>query len=124
MAADRLRQAADAVAIGYSGARELVPIQSLTYGPKTGPGQAALRSVRAWPVYRRAMKLFCPLQRELIAHIILSNWTVRRWCEYRCEQGVPARQAVEMGKLLAILDVLVEHFASEVEQDLQHGAVV
>ena len=50
LAADRLCAAADAVAIGYSGAREPVTIQSLSYGPKTGPGQAALRSARGWPV--------------------------------------------------------------------------
>ena len=92
------------------------------YGPKTGPSQAALRSARAWPVYRRAMKLFCASQRELIAYIILSNWTVRRWCEHRCEQGLPARQAVEMGRLLAILDVLVEHFKTEIERDIGRGA--
>jgi len=119
-----LRAAADAVAIGYSGVGELVPIQSLSYGPRTGPGQAALRSVRAWPVYRRAMQLFCASQWELIVHIILSNWRVRRWCEYRREQGLVVTPAHEMGKLLAILDVLTEHFAAEVEQDLQHGAVV
>lgn len=47
LAADRLRQAADAVAIGFSSPRELVTIQSLAYGPKTCPGQAALRSARA-----------------------------------------------------------------------------
>ena len=39
-------------------------------------------------------------------------------------EGCPARQAIEMGKLLAILAVLVEHFKSEVEQDLQHGVPV
>jgi hypothetical protein len=47
LAADRLRQAEDAVAIGFSGPRELVTIQSLAYRPKTCPGQAALRSARA-----------------------------------------------------------------------------
>ncbi len=70
------------------------------------------------------MRLFGAAQRELIAHVILSNWTVRRWCEYRREQALAVTPAVEMGRLLAILDVLTEHFASEVEQDLQHGAVV
>ncbi len=44
LAADRLRKAADAVVIGYSGGRELVPIQALRFGPKSGPGRPALRS--------------------------------------------------------------------------------
>lgn len=124
LAADRLRQAADAVCFGYSGPRELVTIQALTYGPKSGPGQAALRSVQAWPVYRRAMKLFCPLQRQMIASILLANQTVNKWTTTRRELGLPVSAAVEMGKLIAILDVLTEHFATEVEQDLQHGVEV
>ena len=38
--------------------------------------------------------------------------------------GVGSYDRNGMGKLLAILDVLTEHFASEVEQDLRQGAVV
>jgi hypothetical protein len=58
-----------------------VPVQSIDYRPSTSPGSAAVRSARAWPGYRRCMALFDQVQRELIAHVVLLNWSVRRSCE-------------------------------------------
>jgi hypothetical protein len=124
MAADELRKLADAVLIGFGGRRDLVTVQSLVYGPRSGPTVAALRQAHAWQPYRRAMRPFCRGQRELIAHVVLLNWTVRRWTESLRDSGRPADPKVELGRLAAILDVLAEHFFSEIEQDLQRGVVV
>jgi hypothetical protein len=123
LAADRLRALADAVVIGFSTSREYTPVQAIpAYGPRTGFGQAALRSAKAWPAYRRAMTLFDQSQRDLITHCLLLNWSLQRWVAYHREQGRILRPLVERQRLLVILDILVEHFKSEIARDLQHGA--
>jgi hypothetical protein len=63
LAADRLRQLADQVAIGYSGGRALLPVQSIVYPPSTAPLPPRVRSAQAWPGYRRCMALFDQAQR-------------------------------------------------------------
>jgi hypothetical protein len=65
---------------------------------------AAQRQAAAWRPYRRAMALFCPGQRELIAHVLLLNWTIARWTDRLCESGAPADPKLETGKLVAVLD--------------------
>jgi hypothetical protein len=121
LAADELRRLADAVVIGFGGRRDMLTIQSLTYGPRSGPTVAALRQAKAWLPYRRAMKLFCQGQRELIAHVILLNWTVARWTERLRESGLTADPKQELGRLVSILDVLAEHFGSEIDKGLERG---
>jgi hypothetical protein len=124
LAADRLRQAADGIVFGFSGQREVVPIQAVMFGPRTGFGAPALRQAQSWPIFQRAMKVFCEGQRELICFVVLENQTINRWIAHRREQDLPANAALEMGRLLACLDCLVEHFKAEVEQDIQRGVEV
>ena len=125
VAADRLRQLADGCAIGFSCGRELMTVQGIpAYLPRTGFGDAAVRTAQAWPAYRRAMQPFCVAQRALIARVILANWSVRRWCTDCQEREVAVTPAIEMGRLLSILDALVEHFKTEIERDIGHSAVV
>jgi hypothetical protein len=121
-AADKLRRLADLAAIGCTGRKDLwLPIQAMQPpGPLTGHSLAAIRQAKAWPAYRRAMVLFSVNERELIAFVILLNWSVTRWVSRLREQGRSAMVNVEQGKLLAILDVLAEHFASEIER---HGVM-
>ena len=124
LAADRLRQLADAVVIGFSGGHELMPVQAITYGPRTGFGQAAVRSARAGLAYRRAMSLFDQAQRGLITHCLLLNWSLRKWVADLHERGLPANPITERQRLGCCLDRLVEHFASEIRQDLERGVTI
>jgi hypothetical protein len=124
LAADRLRQLADAVAIGFSTGREFTPVQAIRYGPLTGFGQAAARSARAWPAYRRAMALFDQSQRELLTHCLLLNWSLRKWVADLRERSLPANPVTERQRLVTCLDPLVEHFKSDIERDLGHGAAI
>jgi hypothetical protein len=124
LAADRLRQLADGVAIGFSPGREFIPVQVIRYGPLSGFGQAAVRSAHAWPAYRRAMALFDQGQRELLAHCLLLNWSLRRWVEELRTREQSTNPIRERQRLVACLDLLVEHFKSEIEHDLGQGAVV
>jgi hypothetical protein len=110
IAADRLRGLADAAAIGYSRRRELMPVQSIVFRPSTGPGTAAVRSARAWPALRAALKLFDPGQRRLLTHVVLMNRSVTSWCAVLRDQGLTITVAYAMHRLVVILDALVDHF--------------
>jgi hypothetical protein len=79
VAADLLRRLADAVAIGFSGGRDMLSARSWTYGPITGFGVPAVRSAKAWPAFRRAMALFDAGERELLTYVVLLNQSVRAW---------------------------------------------
>jgi hypothetical protein len=72
----------------------------------------ALKQARAWLPYQRAMRLFNAGQRDLIAHALLLNWGLQRWCQRQRESADPG---IETGKLVAILDVLAEAFNRESE---------
>jgi hypothetical protein len=124
LAADHLRQLADAVAIGFSTGREFTPVQAIRYGTLTGFGRAPVRSARAWPAYRPAMALFDQSQRKLLTHCLLLNWSLRKWVAVRREQGIAANPVTERQRLVACLDLLVDHFKSDIERALGHGAAV
>jgi hypothetical protein len=106
LAADLLRLQVDAVLIGFSGRRELLPIQSVMYGPLSGPSVAALRSIRAWQPLQRALALFTDDQRKLLTWVVLENRSVRSWCVERAIAAPPRVMRV----LVDILDRLVEHY--------------
>ena len=79
---------------------------------------------RAWPAYRRAMALFDQGQRELPAHCLLLNWSLRGWVADRQERVMPANPVTERQRLVACLDLLVEKKKSDIERDLGRGAAV
>jgi hypothetical protein len=117
MAADTLRELVDLATLGYAADRPLIYVQQNAQ-PRFGMGPAALAQVKAARAVTRVVKLFGPLQLLMIQAIVLRNVSVRKWTE-----ALPAgaSQAVEKGKLLAILDVLVQHFAAEIDDDLARG---
>jgi hypothetical protein len=117
LAADELRRLADAVLIGFGGRRDMIAIQAITYGPRTGPSTTAIRQARAWPAYRRAMAPFAAGQRELIAFVLLMNWSIQRWVARLKDRGDRGDPAQETGRLVAILDILAEHFSVEIERN-------
>ena len=113
LAADPLRAQADAVAIGFSGNRPLLPIQRLRYGPLTGPSTAAIRSVKAWPALLAALRLFDAEQRRLLTWVVLLNKSVAAWCAGLREQGRTITASREMHRLVEILDLLADHYGIE-----------
>lgn len=124
VAADRLRALADGAAIGFSGGRGLLPIWGVAYQPSTGPGQAALRTARAWIGFRRAMAMFSASEREMVTHVVLLNWSLRRWIGLQRARHLPAHPVTERQRLVAVLDRLAQHFSEEVRRDIERGAVV
>jgi hypothetical protein len=116
IAADLLRLQVDAVLIGFSGRRELMPVQSLMYGPLTGPSMAAIRSAKAWKPLRRALALFTEAERRLLTWVVLENRSVTSWCAALLERGLPALLNREMQMLVTMLDRLVEHYDVECDR--------
>jgi len=124
-AADMLRQAADAAGIGFSAEKDEMPVTSITYGPKPGPGPAALASAKAARTFDRAWKLFPPSQQPMVVGIILRNWAVEYWCQMESDRtGRRMDPKIEMGKLVAVLELLVEHYRTEIENGLANGRII
>jgi hypothetical protein len=124
VAADILRRLADGAAIGFSGERDLsVPITSITYRPVTGPAPLALKQAKCWAGFVRAMAIFTRDQRALLTWVVLLNRTVDRWCKEKRAAGEIVFAAYLMGRLTACLDLLEQHFASEVDQAIKRGRV-
>jgi hypothetical protein len=124
VAADLLRRLTDGVAIGFSGGRDLMSARSWQFGPITGFGAPAVKSAKAWPAFRRAMARYNKGERDLLTFIVLLNMSVRAWCARQRELGSYTNPDIEMRRLVACLDRLVEHFRSEIERDLGRDAVV
>jgi hypothetical protein len=125
-AADMLRRYADAIAIGVSGRKNRLNLQylDLMLTPKLGPTHAEVTQARAWRPFIRAMAMYTTDERSMITAVVLLNHSVIRWCEaiYQ-ETGIQPSQHREMGRLVSCLDRLVEHFRSEIDQDIQLGRV-
>jgi hypothetical protein len=100
-AADMLRKSADAAGIGFSAERE------------------AARD------FKRAVRPFGPDQLQMIQGILLRNWAVERWCHMEnARTGRKIDPRVEMGKLLAILEILAAYYKTDIEEGLANGRIL
>jgi hypothetical protein len=118
LAADKLRELVDIATLGYSAERPLIFVTQTISGPRFGMSAGEVARVKAGRAVKRVIALFPAMQLEMIQAIILRNVTVRAWTEALPQ---PASQATEKGRLLTILDLLVQHFGSEVADDLRSG---
>jgi hypothetical protein len=117
LAADKLRELVDVATIGYSGERPLIYVQTQAL-PRTGITASQIAAIQAARAVQRVGRLFTPMQCLMIEAVILQNMTVRAWTKTR----TGAHPNVEKGRLLAILDVLCQHFETEIQQELATGA--
>ena len=115
MAADKLRELIDIATIGYSGDRPLIYVQQNAQ-PCTGMGRAALAQNKAWREVRRVVDIFPVSQLAMIQAVILQNVRLFTWARQHGQNPQIAK-----GRLLSILDRLVQHFEAEVEDDLARG---
>ena len=57
--------------------------------------------------------------------MILANGTVSAWCtEEGTRENRKLNPQIEMGKLICILDLLVEHYQNEIEEGLNRGWIL
>jgi hypothetical protein len=122
LAADRLRHAADITAYGFTGERELLPINAIAYGPRSQPAVDFLVRSRARAELLRALALFDAADRALLTAVLLLNRSIAAWVRDR--DGDAASPLRERQRLIGILDRLVAHFASEIDDDLSRGRVL
>jgi hypothetical protein len=119
MAADKLRIAVDAATIGFSAERDLsLSVTALMFGPLLGPSRNASLQAQAWNTARRALGIFTVEQRKMLTHVVLQNRTIQSWAQ----SHDPVRNAqTEMGKLLAVLEILTLYFETEIDDDIRRG---
>jgi hypothetical protein len=119
LAADMLRGQVDIAVIG-KGARSMEGLRQ-GFGPVTGPPGSALAQVQALTQARRALARLAPATRTLVAEVVLFNRAIHAWCHLTD----PVRDAkVEMGRLLGALEVLVDHYAAEIDDALARGRML
>jgi hypothetical protein len=123
-AADRLRRVFDLAVMGASGPREMVPVLSIVYGPRTGFSAAAMAQPKAHREVRRVMALFSTEDRMLITTVVLFNRAVSFWCQARRERGLPGYPKVEMARLVVCLTLLEQHYAAELDEDVAKGRLL
>lgn len=126
-AADRLRRAYDLAALGglpgVVWLRGAIPHQT-HYQPLSGPRIASLAMLRAHREFRRAMAIFV-LRHELflIAAVVLENTSISAWTRFLKASGKPSAPQAETKRLVAALDKLVQHYDTEIKEDMAMGRV-
>lgn len=122
-AADILRALCDGGRFGFSALKDYaMPVTEVRYQPLLGPPATARRQAQCQTRFVRAMTLFTFKESQLLTFVVLLNQSIAKWVDALAAAGVAARPAVEMGKLVAILDQLEEHFSSEVDRELGRAA--
>jgi hypothetical protein len=126
-AADRLRHAADVARLGGLpgplpgwGA---TPTQAGRYSPSTGFPAAARAMLRADREYRRAMSILIPSEQEIIVVVVLRNVSIAAWTRLRRYLGDRTLPQTETAKLVGALDKLVDHYDTEIKEDMAFGRV-
>jgi hypothetical protein len=118
-AADLLRTAVDLAVIGLSPA-PLGEAIGGAYGPKGGPSEAAITQAQAALAVSRALAPFTGRQVAMLSHVVLQNRSVPTWC---AEHDPPLETKFEYGRLVALLDILVEHYRDDVDHYLKTEAM-
>jgi hypothetical protein len=110
---DHLRLLADLAAYGMSSTDGILPVTAVSYGPRAGPSANAEISAQASVDLLRGMRRVTDAQRWLVIHVVLLHGTLSSWC---AEMRFNAQN--ELGYLIAALDLLDDHFHSEVDEAL------
>lgn len=115
-AADLFRADADIARLGRS--RDLGDGDAITaqFGPRRGPTESAIAQAEAEVAVRLTFARFPAAYQAMLVEIVLRNRSLHSWCATLTGTGdtVPV-PAVEMGKLISILDVLADQYASRIK---------
>jgi hypothetical protein len=107
-AADALRLAVDIATIGLTGEQSGV---HGVYGPTFGPSINAVLQAQAGTEATQVIWRLAPSQHRMTEAIVLRNRSLQAWCTERAaETRRTVSPEVEMGRLLALLDVLADHY--------------
>lgn len=110
-AADLFRADADIARFGLStdDGHEGAATRPALGGPRSGPSDKAISQAEALDVVRRTYARFVDSHVAMLTAIVLANRSLHAWCADIAErEGKAPVPAVEMGKLVSILDILVD----------------
>jgi hypothetical protein len=119
-AADKLRELVDLSRMGHTPGRT----QAYAGGspqPRAGLSPNEMAQAAATRSVRRVLRLYDPRQLAMIHVVLLANQSLRSWIAVCAAGGEHCQPAVEKRRLLAILDLLDEHFAGEIEEEINLG---
>jgi hypothetical protein len=125
-AADILRRLWDLARLGPTDARA-AGLAGAEPGPRSGPPTAAQVQARAANDLRIALALFSPVQLRMLEIIVLRCASIYAWCILEAEHlhlPKPLDQRVELGRLIAVLDILAQHWRDEVDAALFGNVVL
>jgi hypothetical protein len=112
-AADLFRADVDLARFGASSDLDDAAVVSRHFGPRAGPAESAIAQAEAAAAVQRTFARFPPAHAAMLAAIVLSNRSIRSWCASRAEPVIPD---METGKLISILDVLVDQYIGRITQ--------
>jgi hypothetical protein len=118
IAADELRRIYDLARLGATSRKSSWIYIDRPTAPKLGPTPAELAGYWAWKEMRRVRSRFSIGEWHLLGWFVLENLSVGRWIAREKAAGRGCGQVVVMRQLVAMLDVLVEHFGDVIRK---HG---
>lgn len=119
-AADRFRSQADLAIIGAGGSYDLLVTHG-GFGPSLGPSAAAIETAAAALGLSKALRRVPPVLRPMLVEVVLLNRSLQTWC---LAAPVPLDAKIEMGRLLALLALLVDHYGPELDAEAAIGEAV
>jgi hypothetical protein len=113
-AADCLRLLWDLSIYGYSA--ELGVVAGGSYQQSAGPSIGQLAQAGAAREIARTLQRLPATAAPITRAIVIDNTSLAAWCLREAKRlAHPVDPKVEMGRLLVVLDILAEHFATEIE---------
>lgn len=122
LAADFFRLQVDLAVIGCGGMLDGSAVGQ-AYGPRAGPSAAQIQQAMAAAAVKRAFARFAPSHHTMLIEVVLRNRSLHAWCALAA-QGKPLDPDIEMGRLLTILDILADHYDTDIKADLAVGAIL
>jgi hypothetical protein len=125
-AVEKVRLAWDIARIGLGAGNPYEASGGSAPGPKTSHGAAAEQQVARAREYARVLKAVGPRRRRMFEFVVIGNrdmvsWV--RWASNVVGSNIVVDRKVEMGKLIGILDTLVDHYHSELAFDVAMGNI-
>jgi hypothetical protein len=115
-AADLFRSDADIGRVGLRADEGHEGTRPSLAGPRSGPSESAISQAEAQERVRLICARFIDSHIAMLTAIVLANRSLHAWCADITERdGSPAVAATEMGKLVSILDILVDCYKSKIK---------
>lgn len=129
-AANKVRLARDIAAVGLGGGNAYEPSVGRTATrARMDHGAAAATRYQRELELKRVIKAVGPSNQAIFRWVILGNQDVESWVRDRTQRAEadpliprPDRK-IELGKLIGVLNVLVDHYRLEIAMDVQMGEV-